>query len=315
MSEKYPWLNRHNILTFLVFLVISTGLWMLIKLSEQVTTQASFGIKLVEAPTDKMLTSDESQTVKFSLQANGFKTLGCRLLRDSKRSVAVSLAEVPYRIESGTTYSFSSQYVAEKIAKLLGVNASDISMNDDKVYFNMEPMKSKVVPVVLRSDIRTQQRYEAYGLPILEPATVTVFGPKDVLDTLTSVSTVMLSRSGVNATVVENVGLDLGEALRCDIAEVKATIEVLQFTEQELQVPVSMPDTLKMRFFPEMVKIKYVVAMKDYPAMTPDMFCVEIDPTQADGEQPLLDVRLSRQPDNIKLLSVEPQRVEYLIVE
>lgn len=316
MSNKYPWLNRNNILSFVVFLIISTGLWLLIKLSEQFTTQASFGIKLIEAPASQQLTSGETQTVKFSLQANGFKTLGCRLLRDSKRSVWVSLDEVPFRTETGNTYSFSSQYVAEKIAELLRVNASDISMNDDKVYFVMEAMVSKVVPVVLRSNIRTQQRYEVYGLPILEPATITVFGPKNVLDTLNSVSTRLLSKSSVNATVEEMVALDLHSGLlRCENTEVKATIEVLQYTEQVLQLPVSSPDSLKIRFFPETVKVKFVVPLKDYPSMSPDLFKLEVDPAQADGVQTLLDVRLSKQPGNIKLLSIDPQRVEYLIVE
>ena len=316
MSEKYPWFTKHNVKAFLICLAISTGLWMLIKLSGQYTTQATFGVRLVDAPTDQLVTSDEQQSVKFSLQAKGFKTLGCKLLSDSKRSVSVSLAEVPYHLESGNTYSLSSQYVAEQIANLLDVSASDITMNDNKLYFDMETMKSKVVPVVLRSDIRTQQRYETYGLPIIEPATVTVFGPKAVLDTLTSVPTQMLAKSLVSQTIEETVGLDFsGGVLRCDVTEAKVTIEVLQFTEQELVVPVSMPDTLKIRLFPETVKVKYIVAMKDYPSMTADMFKVEIDPMQLDGEHILLDVKLSKQPDNIELLSVDPQRIEYLLVE
>lgn len=316
MSKKHPWLADFNVKAFLICLGISTSLWLLIKLSEQFNTQASFEIQLVDAPTNQLLTNNEQQTVKFSLQANGFETLGCKLLSDSKRIVAISLSGVPYRVESGNTYSFSSQYVAEQIAEILDVSASNITMNDDKVYFDMEVMKSKVVPVVLRSNIRTQQRYETYGLPIIEPAMVTVFGPKNVLDTLASVHTQLLSKSFVNQSIEEIVGLDLYDGLlHCEVTEVKATIEVLQFTEQELEVPISVPDTLKMRLFPETAKVKFIVAMKDYPSMTADMFCVEIDASQIADGQSLLDVKLKAQLDNIEVLSVEPQRVEYLIVE
>lgn len=316
MSKKHPWLADFNVKAFLICLGISTSLWLLIKLSEQFNTQASFEIQLVDAPANQLLTNNEQQTVKFSLQANGFETLGCKLLSDSKRVVAISLSGVPYRVERGNTYSFSSQYVAEQIAEILDVSASNITMNDDKVYFDMEVMKSKVVPVVLRSNIRTQQRYETYGLPIIEPATVTVFGPKNVLDTLTSVRTQLLSKSFVNQSFEEIVGLDLCDGLlHCEVTEVKAAIEVLQFTEQELEIPISVPDTLKMRLFPETAKVKFIVAMKDYPSMIADMFRVEIDASQIADGQSLLDVRLEAQPDNIEVLSVEPQRVEYLIVE
>lgn len=316
MSKKYPWLADFNVKAFVICLALSTSLWLLIKLSEQFNTQASFVIKLVDAPASQLLTNNEQQTLKFSLQANGFETLGCKLLSDSKRVVAISLASVPYRLENGNTYSFSSQYVAEQIAQILDVSASGVTMNDDKVYFDMETMKSKVVPVVLRSDVRTQQRFDIYGLPIIEPATVTVFGPKNVLDTVESVSTHLLSRSAASENIVEQVGLDLYDGtLHCDVKEVKVSIEVLQFTEQELVVPISVPDTLKMRLFPETVKVKFIVAMKDYASMKAEMFHVGIDPSQIDCGSALLDVKLDGRPENVELISVDPQRVEYLIVE
>ena len=316
MSKKYPWLTRNNIVAFVICLVIAAGLWLLIELQEQFTTQASFRIRLVDAPTERLITLNEEQTVKFSLQANGFKTLGCRLLRDSKRGVAVSLAEVPYRVESGNTYSFSSQYVAEQIAALLGVNASDLTMNDDKVYFDMELLRSKVVPVVLRADIRTPSRYETYGLPIIEPAKVTVYGPKDMLDTLTAVRTQRFAKSGVNESLEEMVPLDLAEGrLHCDVSEVKVNVTVLQYTEQALEVPVSAPAGMKMRLFPETVKVKFIVAMKDYPDMKPELFSVVVDPAQVSEGNTLLDLSIGKQPNNVEVLGIEPQRIEYLIVE
>ena len=316
MSKKYPWLADFNVKAFLVCLLISTGLWLLIKLSEEFDTQNSFEIKLVDVPTSQMLTDNEQLTVKFSLHANGFETLGSKLLADSKRIATISLSKIPYRVENGSTYSFNSQYVAEQIANILDVSASDITMNEDKVYFEMEEMKSKVVPVVLQSDIHTQQRFDIYGLPIIEPAIVTVYGPMNVLDTVESVSTQLLSRSGVNGNIVEQVGLDLCDGLlHCDVTEVTVNIEVLQFTEQELVVPISVPDSLKMRLFPETVKVKFIVAMKDYPSMKADMFHVGINPSQIDGGSALLDLKLDGRPENVELISVDPQRVEYLIVE
>ena len=136
-DRKVERTNKHSVFTFLVFLVISTAAWFLVKLSENYTTQTSFRLQLVEAPADQWVSSGE-QTVKMSLNVDGFHILRYKMIREPKRFVTVNLSEVPYRQESGDTYSFSSQYVAEKIANRLGINASDVTMNDSKVYFTMK---------------------------------------------------------------------------------------------------------------------------------------------------------------------------------
>ena len=175
--------DKRSVLTFLVFLAISTLLWLLVKLSETYNTQTSFRIQFEEVPVDKWISSAD-QSVKMSLTIDGFHTLRYKLIREPKRVVAVSLSEVPYREESGNTYSFSSQYVAERIASKLGISVSEITMNDAKIYFNMDYLKSKVVPVVLQADIKPQRQYDLYGIPTLDPASVTIYGPQGMIDTI-----------------------------------------------------------------------------------------------------------------------------------
>ena len=152
IKQKVERKNKRSIFTFLIFLVISTAAWFLVKLSEDYVTQTSFRLQLDEVPADKWVSSEE-QSVKMSLNIDGFHTLRYKMIRD--RFVSIPLDEVPFRLENGNTYSFSSQYVAEKVAEKLGINASDITMNDAKIYFNMDALKSKVVPVDLQSDITT----------------------------------------------------------------------------------------------------------------------------------------------------------------
>lgn len=314
MSKKQKKEKKRDF-TFLFFLAISAGLWLLIKLSEDYSTQATFSLRLENVPTDQWISSGE-QTVKFSVEADGFHTLKYILIRETKRFVSIPLDKVPYRLENGTTYSFGSQYVADILSDVLDVNAANITMNEDKVYFNMEALKSKVVPVNLQSDVHTQRQYDTYGLPVVEPATVTVYGPQAVIDTLRSVKTALLSKSEANATFSENVALDLaGGLLRSETQSVKVTIEVVQFTETELEIPISVDNPESIRLFPDAVKVRFILAIKDFPTISADDFRIEVDATQADGEQTLLDVNIVKQPNHIELLAVEPQKVEYLLVE
>lgn len=308
-------MNNRPILTFLVFVVISAAAWLMVKLSENYTTQAQFRLRIEEVPADRWLSSPE-QNVNFSMTTNGFHTLRYKMMREHKRVVSLSLTEVPYRFENGTTYSFSSSYVTERVAEMLGVNVNDLMMNDSKVFVNMDPLMSKLVPVTLRSDIRPQRQFEVYGIPVLDPATVTVYGPEATIDTLKSVSTQWLTKANINAGFTETVALDLLDGqIQSEVKTVRATVRVEKFTETDIQVPLTHPDSLHVRFFPDVVTVKCHVSLKDYNGLTPDMFRVEVDKGQLEALQPLLDLSLTAWPPYVQVLNITPEKVEYLIVQ
>lgn len=305
--------NRRSIFTFLIFLVVSTAAWFLVKLSENYVTQTTFRLQMEDVPADKWISSDE-QLLKMSLNIDGFHTLRYKMIRD--RYVTIPLNEVPFRLENGNTYSFSSQYVAEKVSERLGINASDITMNDAKIYFTMDALKSKVVPVVLQSDITTARQYNIYGIPMLDPSSVTIFGPQEVIDTIKTVKTERLTMNNVSQNFSMTLALDLlGGQIRSDVKEVNAEVQVEKFTEMDVEVPIRVSDSLKLRFFPETMSVKCLVAMRDYASITPESFSVSVDKQQLKAMQPLLDVSLASWPPTVQILSTRPDKVEYLIVQ
>lgn len=313
IHQKVERKNKRSIFTFLIFLVISTAAWFLVKLSEDYVTQTTFRLQMEEVPADKWVSSDE-QSVKMSLNIDGFHTLRYKMIRD--RFVSIRLNEVSYRLENGNTYSFSSQYVAEKVAEKLGINASDITMNDAKIYFTMDALKSKVVPIALQSNVTTARQYDIYGIPMLDPSSVTIYGPQEVIDTIRMVRTEPLIMNNVSQTFDVTVPLDLLDGkLRSNVKDVKAEVQVEKYTEMDIEVPIQATDSLKMRFFPETMSVKCLVAMRDYASITPESFKVAVDKQQLKAMQPLLDVSLASWPPTVRILSTRPDKVEYLIVQ
>ena len=313
IKQKVERTNKHSAFTFLIFLIISTAAWFLVKLSENYVTQTTFRLQMEEVQADKWISSDE-QSVKMSLNIDGFHTLRYKMIRD--RVVTIPLNEVSYRLENGNTYSFSSQYVAEKVAEKLNINASDITMNDAKIYFTLDALKSKVVPVVLQSNVTTARQYDIYGIPTLDPSSVTVYGPQEVIDTIKTVRTEPLIMNNVSQNFNATLPLDLlGGRIHSNVKEVTAEVQVEKYTEMDVEVPIKMTGSLKMRFFPETMTVKCLVAMRDYASITPENFTVAVDKQQLKAMQPLLDVRLASWPPTVQILSTRPDKVEYLIVQ
>ena len=313
IKQKAERKNQRSVLTFLVFLAISTAAWFLVKLSENYVTQTTFGLRFDEVPAEQWISSDEQQ-LKMSLNIDGFHTLRCKMMRD--RFVTIPLSEVSYRLENGNVYSFSSQYVADKVAEMLDISTSDITMNDAMVYFTMDELKSKVVPVVFSSDLKMQRQYGLYGIPTIDPASVTIYGPEEVIDTVRAVRTQKVTKSNVSDGFSESVGLDMLDGkVHSNTKEVRVTVDVEKYTEMDVEVPIKVADNQKLRFFPEAIKVKCLVAMKDYPSIVADDFTATVDKQQLKALQPLLDVRLVSWPKTVQILSSQPDKVEYLIVQ
>ena len=106
----------------------------------------------------------------------------------------------------------------------------------------------------------------------------------------------------------------LGGCIHSNVEEVKVEVQVEKFTEMDVEVPIK-TDSLKMRFFPETMSVKCLVAMRDYASIKPESFTVAVDKQQLKAMQPLLDVRLAGWPPTVQIISTRPDKVEYLIVQ
>lgn len=307
-------MNKSKFLTFLVFLVISALLWFLTKLTKEYTSQTTFTVTYTEVPVNKWVSTAEQQ-VKLSFVADGFVTLRHNLVRVQNRVIEIPLNEVPYRLEGGNTYSYSSQYVAERAADWLGVPAGNVTVNDDKQFFNMEDLQSKELPVKVPLDVKTQRQYHVYGRPHVNPDQLTVYGPKNLLDTMTAVFTATLHATNVSEDLVQPLSVNFYDgAIRSDVATVEVLVEIEQFTEIDVEVPVKCTDSINLRFFPETMKVKCLVPIRDYASISGASFKVLADTAQLHQLQPLLDIKLVQMPDNVQVLKTEPEQVEYLIV-
>lgn len=306
--------DKSKFLTFLFFLLISGLLWFIIKLSDEYTTQTAFTVVYTNAPVNKWVATSE-QKVNLSFVADGFVTLRHNLVRNPYRMVEIPLDEVPYRLEGGNTYSYASQYVAERVADWLGVPSGNVTVNDDKQYFNMEDLQQKELPVQVPLEVKTQRQYLVYGDPIVEPAMVMVYGPKSVLDTMEVIRTEPFSSTGANADIAKTLDVDYcGGAVQGAVTTVRVTVRVEQFTETVVEVPVTVTDSLQVRFFPETMSVKCVVPIRDFATLSPAAFTVLADTAQLHLRQPLLDIKLVKTPEHVQVVKTEPDQVEYLIV-
>jgi YbbR domain-containing protein len=158
-----------------------------------------------------------------------------------------------------------------------------------------------------------------YGDIRFDPDSVVLRGPEDVLENISYVTLGLLDDKNLEKTTQKDLPVMLDRQYDYITArpdEVRVTIPVEKFTEGNIEVPVSIiADTsIQIRLFPDAVKISYLVALKDYPQVTPGMFKAVANFNDIDIEKEKeVRIRVTESPSTIKMTRIEPEKAEFII--
>ena len=299
--------------SMLIFIVIAALLWLIIKLSDTYTVTTPFAIHYVEIPADKLIIEDNYE-VEATVTTSGFKLLNYYFVRKTNRKIDISLKDIKYKLTEYNTYSYSSRYVEEEIAKFLSANSNDIQLADDMQYFRMSQLASKRVKIEPETNLTFEKQYNFYGKPISIPDSITIYGSKETISKISELKTMVINRKNVNQNIETSAKIDFGEGYYADIDEVEVNINVEKYTEAEISIPISIPDSLNVHLYPHKVSIRYIVAMKDYSIINSMSFKATVDPADLYINE-VLPVNLVLYPNNTQIIGIEPKEVEYIIAQ
>ncbi|MBQ3594131.1 MAG: YbbR-like domain-containing protein [Bacteroidales bacterium] len=314
VSKKDKSQSFQQFSNILLFVTIAALLWLIIKLSANYTVTESLTMNFKDAPANLIITND-TQKINVTLSSRGFDLLHYYLKPVSRRKVDISLEEVPLHKDSESTYSFGSSYAKEKIANFLTIESGKISFDENKIMLNMEQLDSVRVKVVPDLDMSYEKQYNRHGKIGITPDSVTIYGPKNIIESIDNVYTENLVLKNINSNVNVDVPLRLEEMTNADTKNVNIKINVEKFTEAVTNVKISHDYHKQLRLFPDKVKIKYIVYLSEYNIINENSFVVRIDTADISPENNFLPIYLADYPNNTKIISIEPKEVEYIIID
>ncbi|MBQ2907110.1 MAG: hypothetical protein IJE47_05020 [Bacteroidales bacterium] len=314
VSKKDKSQSFQQFSNILLFVTIAALLWLIIKLSANYTVTESLTMNFKDAPANLIITND-TQKINVTLSSRGFDLLHYYLKPVSRRKVDISLEEVPLHKDSESTYSFGSSYAKEKIANLLTIEPGKISFDENKIMLNMEQLDSVRVKVVPDLDMSYEKQYNRHGKIGITPDSVTIYGPKNIIESIDNVYTENLVLKNINSNVNVDVPLRLEEMTNADTKNVNIKINVEKFTEAVTNVKISHDYHKQLRLFPDKVKIKYIVYLSEYNIINENSFVVRIDTADISPENNFLPIYLADYPNNTKIINIEPKEVEYIIID
>ncbi len=315
--SKIKLLKGKNLRGFSIFLVVSFLFLVLSKLSETYTEQLQFKVELSGLDDDIAVVSDSSYIVNATVKSRGFSLLPY-VLYNPKPIVLNANNDLT---KKANTYSWDVYNNTHKISEVLKGTFDVISVNPDTLVFNYQKLSSKIVPVIFNANISYALGYDAENGVVLEPDSVKVIGPEDMIKSISNVTSELITLENVNSDFSRNVSLSYeGSSVDVNIIPNTITVEavVKRFTEGTLNVPITMrnvPRNVDVNFFPKSLQLSYYVSLEDYKTITADDFLIECNYKDAgDNGLKYLIPRVVKKPENVKNVKLNQTKVDFIIL-
>ncbi|MCD8296984.1 MAG: YbbR-like domain-containing protein [Prevotella sp.] len=306
-------LNR-EFLIFLFFLVISGTFWLLMSLNETYEKEIEVPLILVETPTNVVLTSDSSTSIRVVVKDKGY-TILTYLYGKKIHPIKIDFNKYGKSSDYG---SVSSSELQKLIYQQLYNSSSIVSCKPDKFEYYYNYGLKKRLPVRINGKILSKQSYYLSKVTI-KPDTIDVYANREMLDSFKYVNTEQIHVTNITDTMVMQVSLEKIKGVKYMPDNVNISIYPDILTEESMDVPIqaiNMPEGKILRTFPSKVTVTFAVGVNQFRSIRPEKFKVVVDYKEIeDNHTEKCNVYLRNAPHEVRNAKIGIRQVDYLIEE
>lgn len=300
-----------------MFLLISTVLWFLIKLSHSYTATLSYPVRYINPPEGKVIIGTPPRQVQVQVHALGFTLLKYKLM-SLYRPININLAKaLPLAGTNTTRYSISTSTQYTELTAQIPGEVSVVDINPKELIVEMGRVVAREVPVVPAVSLSFAPQYMLSGQVTVNPKVVRVTGPKAIVDTIRSVLTQPVTYSLLEESLERKIGFKPVSQVQISPSSVKVTVPVARFTEAIVPVSVSidsLPPGADLILLPSTVKVKCNVILSKYSAVNPKQFEARVNYSEViASKNGRARVFLTRYPHFVSIVDYEPLYIDVII--
>ena len=305
-------IKKADVQVFGFFLIFSAILWGLVQLSKEYNRTVEIPLTYINIPLDKSL-EDTPKKIRFNLDAKGFL-----LIWKYKFFKPVLTIDLKNTKEVGSQLIYNIRDHRSSIENQLDIDFEDANFLKDSLVIDFQLRKEKRVIVLPKTSLNYDVGFSAVNRVQLEPDSITVSGPEDIIDTLSSVSTKLISASNVNKDISGTIAIDTSnlEKLNFYRNTVDYNQKVAKFTEGNVEISVdviNVPRGTNLTIFPKNVMVYYQVNLKNYEFVKADQFKVICDFNEIQKGVGYMLAQISEQPHFVNNVRLNERKIQFII--
>lgn len=304
-----------NFYTFLVCLFIALVFWLLNAFTKTYTTTIQVPVAYTHIPENMVFVKPPPSQVPIEIQGFGFNLMTFSLGR-YEDTLTLNTAQLGVSKEKETQHK---QVSSNKLYELLnGQFSGSVRLNKvlmDSLSLDLENKASKQVSIspALKLSFKDQFLMESITT---DPEKIWVSGPASKVNGLVSLPTDSATFTEIEQSFSVSLAVMTPSGVTAQEKEVNTTVKVQRYTEAQIQLPVRpihLPEGFEVTFVPNSVEVTYWVGVSEYGSYSLPDFSAVVDFVNYTEGTHRLPVSLTQKPGGIKVISLSPQKVEFIV--
>jgi len=299
-----------GLFTYMFFLIMSGVIWLAVSLNDEYEREVTIPVLITGVPQTVALDEGTEDTIRATIRDKGFA-----LVRIKTRLLEPILIDYNiYKKKTGHVIVPNADLRRIISQNLLGTTSIE-SVKPEKLDYTFSECVARVVPVKLAGKIIPADNYYL-SQTFIDPAKVTIYLSRSIADSVKFVTTEDLDVTNISDTVTVEAKIKPIKGVNITKKTVKVSFYADILTEEEIDVPitaVNVPDGVSLRFFPQRVKVKFVVGVSMLNSVNSDDFVVQADYNQIVPGSDKCLVTVVQKPDVVVKADTEVEKVDYLI--
>tara|TARA_B110000483_G_scaffold88486_1_gene109129 strand:+ start:500 stop:1468 length:969 start_codon:yes stop_codon:yes gene_type:complete len=309
-KKSFPEKNKFRF--FIFFVVLSTIFWVITKLSNTYDSKVDLSVNLIDLPVTIVPILEKNLELKVDLTASGFQLLIYHLFN---KKVELSFENASYNSGTALINLFNQRF---QIEQQLFDNATINRVTPNVLKFNYDKLERKKVAIRPLLNINFLPGFDINEDWNIEPDSLWISGPAQLLDTLNGLNTLPIKLIDVNTDIKKKIGfVKTNVLLKLEKKHTIVTACVRKFTEKTVSSFInikSLPDSLSIKLFPQSVAVTFSVLLDKAERIDSKDFAFSCDFDTSDGGgKKSLIVNIERQPQGVRKVRWKPMEVDYLI--
>lgn len=308
-------LISRDALIFLFFLICSAIFWFTNTLNKTYELNVNFPIEYVNVPPELEFTTELPNSFSVKLKDKGTTTLVYQYTNFDPVIINFNDYSV---YSSNNTWSIPTATLFEKfIKKQIDQSSIIIDYYPEEIVIEKKLLDSKKVKVETRINLNLQKQYFLCDNITTSPDSITLYGYKEILDTLTCVYTQEYTSEKLKDTLNTVLLLDIPEHCKANPSKINVTAPIEFYTESDIDLSITiknLPQNISVKTIPEKLNVSFLVGLSKYKEIRPSDFILSLDyevlrKSDSNNET----VTLESYPTYIKNPYLKDNKVKWLI--
>jgi len=303
-------LNKGKFNVFLIFLILAISTSLVGKLTSSYDKDILFKIVVTDQPSDKVIFNKSHDSVMLKLRGYGF-SLAKYYLKTPELKISTKKLK-----EFKNAYLWNQKENLNDTRLNFDSSVEILTISDDSIFLYFDQYISQKKYIKANVSVNFDSGFDNFKSPILSNDSVSILGPKDVVTKISLVETETVKLNNVDSDIsIELNLLKPGfDNLSLDLSSVSFNLDVDQYTEETVSVPVNIisNNETEFNYYPKEILIKYFISIEDYKKTSPLDFRIDC---VFDDSQNYLIPELTKKPDYIKNARLSSNQIQLIILE